>query len=411
MKKYFLVLVLAFLTSTATAQFHWWGIFDFEGRKGGNGSGLEKNGLPNGDPQLTLQQLHLFVETDITPSISFTAKLANNPAKALDFKSMELQLAYVTFSRIFGDAVSVDLGRIITPFGTFSKRQLPTENPFIGQPLFFSYSQNISALTGYLNPKIVYPSGGQYGSRLTTIYPCGYYTGADVNGYFLNNVLEYNFALMNAPLSSTTVDYNIDKGLAFHGRIALHPAIWGTVGVSYATGSYMQSSVYSQYFEKEYASLNTFNQSTYGVDLLLSYLYFEINAEYILNRFNAPYIVYTQSYQYENGYANGYSRSLNSYEYLIDAKFEDPVFPGLYLALRYNVLTFNNMSDPQAAYSPTSITGSFPWDYRVVRSAIGIGYKPDRNVLIKLGYEQTAVSVQPAPDLAVWGCAIVVRIL
>ena len=408
MKKYFLVLVLASLTSTATAQLHSWGIFDFEARKGGKDSELQKNGLPNDYPQLTLQQLHLFIDADISPTILFTVKLANNPAKALDFKSMELQLAYVTFSRIFGDALTVSLGRIMTPFGTFSKRQLPTENPFIGQPLFFSYSQNISSLTGYLNPQIVYPSGSQYGSRLTTIYSCGYFTGIGANGNFFDNVLEYDVALMNAPLSSTIGDYNIDKGLAFHGRVALHPAIWGTLGISYATGSYMQSSSYSQDYEEEYTSLNNFNQSTYGVDLLLSYLYFEVNAEYIMNRFDAPYILYTPAAQYDNGYGNGLSRTLDSYEYLIDTKLEAPFFPGVYLALRYNILTFNKITDPRAGFSSYYNNSTFQWDRNVVRSAIGIGYKPDRSVLIKLGYERTAVSAQPIPDLAVWGCAVVV---
>jgi len=408
MKRYLLVLVLASITSTATAQLHLWGIIDFEARKGGKDSGLEKNGLPNEYPQLTLQQMHLFLDADISSAISFTAKLANNPAKALDFKSLELQLAYVTFSRIIGDALSVSLGRIMTPFGTFSKRQLPSENPLIGQPLFFSYAQNVSPLTGYINPQIAYPSGNQYDSRLTTIYTCGYYTGVSASGYFLNNVLEYDVALMNAPLSSATGDYNIDKGLAFHGRAAFHPAIWGTIGISYATGSYMQSSPNSQEYEQEYTSLSNFDQSTYGVDLLLSYLYFEINAEYIMNRFDAPYILYTPANQYDNGYGNGLSRTLDSYEYLIDAKFEAPFFPGLYLALRYNILTFNNIIDPRAGYSSYYNTITVPWDRNVVRSAIGIGYKPDRSVLIKLGYERTAVDTQPAPDLTVWGCAVVV---
>jgi len=414
MKRYFLVLVLASLTSTATAQLHCWGIFDFEARKGGKDSGLETNGLPNEYPQLNLQQLHLFIEGDISPTISFTAKLANDPAKALDFKSIEIQLAYVSFSRIFGDALSISLGRIMTPFGTFSKRQLPSENPFIGQPLFFSYSQNISPLTGYLNPQVAYPSGTQYGNlygnRLTTIYTCGYYTGVGANGYFFDKLLEYDVALMNAPLSSATGDYNIDKELAFHGRAALHPAIWGTLGVSYATGSYMQPSSYSKDFEEEYASLNNFKQSTYGIDLLLSYLYFEVNAEYIMNRFDAPYILYTPLNQYDNGYAIGFSRTFDSYEYLIDAKLESPFFPGLYLALRYNYLTFNSIMDPRAGYSSYYYNNTFPWDRNVLRSAIGIGYKPERSVLIKLGYERTAVDTQPVPDLAIWGCAVVVTI-
>jgi len=404
MKRYFLVLMLASLTSTATAQIHWWGILDFEARKGGEDSRLEKNGLPNDYPQLTLQQLHLFIDADITPTISFTAKLANNPAKALDFKSMEMQCAYITFSQLAGDALSISLGRILTPFGTFSKRQLPTDNPFIGQPLFVSYAQNVSSQTGFLNPHLATPANSQYGGQLTTMYTGGYFTGIEAAGSFFSGIWEYDIACMNAPLSSLTGDYNVDEGLSFHGRTALHPAMWATIGISYAVGSFMQSSKANQYFEQNYTALNSFNQSTYGIDLLLSYLYVELNAEYIKNRFDAPYILYQLAYPYGSGYLFGVSRPLDSQEYLIDVKVEAPFYPGLFLAARYNPLMFNDILDPQAI---SSNGNHFRWNWNVVRSAIGIGYKPNRNVLIKLGYEQTAVDTRPAPNLAVWGCAMV----
>ncbi|MCX6120015.1 MAG: hypothetical protein NTX44_00145 [Ignavibacteriales bacterium] len=419
MKRYFLVLVCASITSTATAQIHWWGLSDFEIRKGGEDSGLEKNNVPNDHVQLSLQELDLFFDADISSNITFTAKLATNPSKGLDFKAFELQLAYVTFSNLLGDALSFSAGKIVTPFGTFSKRQLSSENPFIGQPLFFSYRQNISPLTGYLGPQTTYlayaqyGTDAQYGNRLTTLYPCGYFSGIEASGLIFG-MIDYDVACMNAPLSGTNGDYNIDEGLAFHGRVAVHPGIWGTIGFSYAVGSYMQSSFVSQYFEQQYTSLNSFDQSTYGADLLLSYLYFEINAEYIKNQFQAPYIVYNSIYMdgsgssvYNSGFSNGYSCSLESQEYYIDVKMDVPFYPGLYLAVRYNALTFNNI--PGLLIS--SISGSsIAWDRNVVRSAIGLGYKPDHKVLIKLGYERTAVNLQPVPDLDVWGCAIVVTL-
>ena len=405
MKRYFLVLVFAFLTSTATAQIHWWGIFDFEARKGGKDSGLEKNGLPNGYPQLTLQQMHLFFDADISPTISFTAKLANNPAKALDFRNMEMQLAYITFSQLAGDALSISLGRILTPFGTFSKRQLPTDNPFIGQPLFVSYTQNVSPQTGFLYSQLTRPIYSQYGGRLTTIYCGGYYTGIEGAGSAFSGIWEYDFACMNAPLSSLTGDYNVNQGLSFHGRTALHPAIWATIGVSYSVGPYMQSSTASQYFENHYSSLNSFDQSTYGIDLRLSYLYFELNGEYIKNRFDAPYIVYPTAYPYDSGYLLGISRFLESDEFLIDIKAEAPFYPGLFVAVRFNPLTFNEILAPKAS-SPDG--NHIYWDWQVFRSAVGIGYKPDRNVLIKLGYERTTIDTHPTPDLDVWGCAVVI---
>ena len=236
--------------------------------------------------------------------------------------------------------------------------------------------------------------------------PSGYFTGIEGFGSIIG-LIDYDFACMNAPLSATNGDYNVDKGFAFHGRVAIHPSIWGTIGFSYAVGSFMQSSSVSQYFERYYAPLNSFDQSTYGADLLLSYLFFEINAEYIKNQFQSPYITYNSVYVYDSGFAGSYSRSLESQEYYIDVKLDAPFYPGLYLAVRYNALTFNNITGVLASSTNSS---SIAWDQNVVRSAIGLGYKPDHRVLIKLGYERTSVDVQPAPDLDVWGCAIVVTL-
>jgi hypothetical protein len=71
MKSYFLVLLFAFVTSSAGAQIHWWGISDYELRKGGEDSGLEKNNVPNEYIQLNLQQLDLFFDAEIRADISF----------------------------------------------------------------------------------------------------------------------------------------------------------------------------------------------------------------------------------------------------------------------------------------------------------------------------------------------------
>jgi hypothetical protein len=405
MKRLFLCLALALVTSAATAQIHWWGVVDFEARKGGKDSGLEKNELPNSYLQFNLQQFHLFIDADISPKISFSAKLANNPTKTLDYRTVELQLAYVTFSQLVGNSLSVSIGRILTPFGTFAQRQLPNDNPFIGQPLFISYTQNVSPQTGLLNPYSTYPSTASYGGRLTTLYCGGYFTGIEAAGSLVSGIWEYDVACMNGPLSSINGDYNMNDGLSFHGRTAFHPAIWATIGASYAIGSFMQPSSINQYFDQHSAPLKSFKQSTYGIDLRLSYLYAELQCEYISNHFDAPFLTYQESYLYESGYLFGLTRGLDSQEYLVDLKLEMPFYPGLFLAARYNPLFFNDILDPQAT-SPDGI--HIRWNANVVRSALSFGYKPDRNVLVKLGYEWTAVDVQPAPDLGVWGCAVVV---
>jgi hypothetical protein len=139
---------------------------------------------------------------------------------------------------------------------------------------------------------------------------------------------------------------------------------------------------------------------------MFSYLYYELNAEYIFNRFKSPYIVLEGDYTYTNGIPYGLSLNLESNELLVDLKLEAPFYPGLYLAMRYNKLRFSDIKDPDARSS--TFGRSIPWDRGANRYAIGLGYRPDHSVLIKLGFEKTDLDVNPKPDLGVIACALVV---
>ncbi len=399
-------MVLCFSSGAALSQIQWRGIYDFQALKGGEDSSPIRNGLVNEYIQLNAYQFQFFLEAQIQNNISLTAMLSNNTAGSSDLKGVEFQLAYVTFSNIVNDALSVSIGKMITPFGSFAKRQLAPDNPLIGKPLFMGYGLNLSPITGYLDSLGGYSSLGQYNGRLCTMYAGGYFTGAEIFGSLLDGFFEYDAAVMNAPLSSTTSDYNIDENLAFHGRAAFHPAIWGTIGMSYASGSFMQPALANRDFETEYSSLGRFRQSTVGADMRISWLYYELNAEYLSNNFDTPYITSGFGSVYENGLPNSLSLPLESTELLLDVKIDAPFYPGLFLALRYDMLNFNSIKDPDVHSSTFGST--IPWDRNVTRYSAGIGFRPHRSILIKIGYEKTDVDLQPAPELDVMECAVVV---
>lgn len=401
-----LVVALVFATSSLVAQIRWWGVYDFQIQKGGQESNPLQNNLPNGHLQLSAHQFHLFAEAEVNKDISVMAMIANNAARSFDLKQLELQLAYVSFNNLLGDALSLSAGKILTPFGSFAKRQLATDNPLVGKPLFYDYALRISPVTGYLDSAGLAYSGPDYGSRLTSIYRGAYYVGVGASGSFLENVLVYDVAVMNAPLSAMNGDFNVQDNVAFHGRLALHPAIWGTVGASYAVGSFMQASPANASFARWNGPLSKFKQSAMGVDLLFSYLYYELNAEYIVNRFDAPYLSYNAGGGYSSGWSNRTSSNFDSEELLVDLKVEAPFYPGLFVALRLDLLNFSPAEGmPGKTYSYNS---SVPWDHDVRRYAVSLGYKPARSILIKLGYETTSVDASPKPDLDVAACNLVV---
>ncbi len=400
------MLLLILFPAISLAQIRWWGIYDFEVLKGGKDSREDLNSVLNNYLQLNAHQFQLFAEADVSDDITLITCLANSPQESPNFKGVDIQLAYVTVSDLVGDALSVSLGKIVTPFGLFAKRQLAPDNPFIGYPLFFTYPQNVSPQTGYLDPGEVKSAGDQYGGRLNTIYTGAYFVGAEAFGSFVGNLFQYDIALMNAPLSSTSSDYNVNATPSIQGRVALHPAIWGTIGFSLATGPFMTPSSVNQSLQQSGGSLDDYRQTTYGVDLTLSYLYYELNAEYIFNRFKSPYIVYGETYTYTSGLPAGEWLNMDSREFLADLRIDAPFYPGLFLALRYNPLRFGNITDPYI-YSRTR-GKRIPWNSNVTRYAVGLGYKPAHSVLIKLDYQKTDIDVSPRPNLDVAGLAVVI---
>jgi len=387
------------------AQISLSGIYDFEIKKGGKDSKPESNKVTNDFLQLNIHSLQLFLDASIANDISFSSKLATSKRGGNDAIGMDLELAYVTFSNIVGKAVNVSAGKVLTPFGTYTRRQLSPDNPLIGTPLFFYYATNVSSVSGYLDSTGVLLAQSLYGGRLSTVYYGGYYAGLEVFGSFADDFLFYDFAILNAPLSSTNPGVNLDKQPAFHGRVAIHPTIWGTFGVSLSTGSFLERGPVNYSLDWKW-SVEDYTQRTIGFDLNLNHSYYELNAEYIMNRFHSPYIVYdfTLNPPYKSGLTGTSAVDLKSDELLIDLKIDAPFYPGLYVAARYNAVMFGDIKDP---FSGSSTFGkTVPWDHDVQRFEVALGYKVARGVLMKLGYQWTKVDITPRPKLDVIGSQI-----
>ncbi len=389
------------LPAVINAQITWSGIYDFEIRKGGKGSSLESNELPNDRLQLNVHNLQIFFDAALESGISFSGKIASSKSTAPDIRGIDVELAYVTFSGLVDNALSISAGKILTPFGAFTRRQLSPDNPLPGNPMFYYYRTNVSAASGYLDSSGVLLAQSLYGGRLSTIYSGGYYVGVEIFGSFADDLLQYDVAVMNAPLSSQNSGLNLDKQLSYQGRIGIHPAIWGTFGVSYSTGSYLERGTVNSFLDST-GGTERFKQETVGFDVNLNYLFYELNAEYIINRFSAPYIVYdfTVTPPYRSGLSGTDELRLSGDELLIDVKIDAPFSPGLYLAGRFNTSVFGKIKDPSS--NSTTFGKEVSWDRDVQRYAIALGYKPARGILIKIGYEWTKVDVSPRPDLDVF---------
>ncbi len=397
----FLVGLSSAVPALMFAQLSISGIYTFEIKKGGKDSKPKVNKVDNEFLQFNIRNFQLFLDAAVAEDITLSAKLASTKRDG-DAIGVDLELAYVSFLNIAGPALNFSAGKILTPFGTYTRRQLSPDNPLIGTPLFFYYATRVSPGSGYLDPSGLLWADASYGGQLSTMYYGGYYTGIEFFGSFAEGALFYDLALMNAPLSSPHPGLNLDRQPAFHGRVAIQPAIWGTLGASFASGSFLERGS-TNYFLDWNWNVEDYTQRTIGLDLNLSYTYLELNAEYIINRFHSPYIV-RDSLGYKSGLAWGSALDLKSNEMLVDLKVDAPFYPGLYIAGRYNAITFGKMRDPYAA-SPT-FGQAVPWDRDVQRIEVALGYKVARPVLIKIGYQWTKIDVNPRPELDVVGSQI-----
>ncbi len=375
--------------SSVRAQMQWSGIYSFEATVGGSDSKSSLNALPNGDPQLAVHQFQLFLESDIAEHIAVHAKIGNNAAESFDLKTLEFQLAYVDFSNIAGSALNLSIGKILTPFGTFARRQLPHDNPLISEPLYLTYPVSVSPSYGYL-PGSTPGSASSYGSKLMTMWTGGYTAGIEAYGSLLREALSYDIALTNAPISSTVVDWNSNKELAVQGRIGIKPIVWFDGGFSFSYGSYMDAASATAYIPAN--RIDDYKQTTLGADARIGYLYYELNAEYVYNTFDVP------SYQLVSNAYSPYSattilppsedRTLPSGELIVDGKAETPFLTGFYLAGRVDILHFGRGSYKH----PSLLYPSFPWENNVERYAGAAGYSVTTDVRVKAEYNWMTIA-------------------
>jgi len=374
------------------------GIFDAEFRKGGDGSSFERNEFLTSHPSITAQRLQLFLDADLGEDVTFTAKLQNNEIYPYSLKTIELQLAYVTINNIFGQDVNFSIGRILTPFGQFAKRQLSTDNPLIWSPLYFQYSVKVSSSLGY-RPNLA--PGDPYGG-LSTMYRGGYYTGAELFGSLGEIPIAYDLAVTNAPISIFNSELNPAKTLSYQGRLSTYPWMWLEVGVSASYGPFMDEALggFRQVVNDTVTwDLGRYKQTTIGLDVTVDWLYYRVTAEYIRNEWDSPFIV-TTTYPYTSGIPWRTSLKLSNNEYLVDIRVDIPYVVGLYLAGRFDLLEFDTINDP---LNPGT---SIRWDNTVRRYGIGAGYKLTRRMTLKAEYEWMDLTVTPKPYLNRWGMQV-----
>lgn len=265
--------------------------------------------------------------------------------------------------------LSVQAGCFGTIVGTYVERHLSWENPFINAPLVY---ENMTAIYDAHAPYDAEDfAGGLKDDKYDynpVIWGPSYATGLSVSGKL--GKLDYAAEIKNAGLSSRPEAWNnLDNG--FHDptvnvRIAYHPGMAWTLGVSASQGAY--------FTEEALPGLppgtdpGDYKQQVLGQDISFAWKHWQLWAELYQARFDVPHV----------GHAN-------TIGYYLEAKYK--FTPNLFGALRWNQQLFDDV--------PNGAGGEQPWGNDLSRIDAAMTYRFTPDMQLKLQY---SVQREEDPD-------------
>ncbi len=354
------------------------GSVDFEVAAGGEDSRFVTNEINNEfrRPHLGLRELNLFLFSELGGDFFLNARFQWDIWGSGRLNPLRVTLAALSWEPE-DLMLSLTLGRFVSPFGLYPRRQLSSESNFINAPLAYGYFINVSDTRGF------WPAAGkagQYGNDdvgLTMNYFGGYATGGLFNWVIIPEGMDLALAVSNAAPASQQ-DYTNLQNLSVTLRLGFQPVIFWQQGISVSHGSFMRRSAVNTNFDR----LEQYRQTLLGTDFILAYAYFELSGEFLYALWDVPA-------SDKNGFqiapdGNLEKYSLSNWSAYVDARLEMPFLPGSYIAGRYERMVFNRYTPPAGS----SLSGTNPWDESLIRYSLAAGYRLARPVLLKFAFSE-----------------------
>ena len=302
------------------------------------------------------------------------------------------------------EAVQIEAGKFLAPFGSFLHRRYASENPLIDYPLTYNYR---TALSPFLLPRTnaaLLAARGR-GHQLHYDHPAGalgkrseiqktadhiptpnwglkvvsrevYLTGAQWFGS-IQRTVSYALAVANGALSNP-VDVNDGNGVQFLARLRVTPISGFDAGVSFSSAPYLNKSAVQEELKSAGMRAESFRQSVFSADLAFSRGQAALFAEILHNRWATPFLV----------------EPLDLWGSYIEAKYT--LRPRIFVAGRWSRLKFSKIADA----GDLDQDGQFSeaWDFDVDQIELGLGYRVNRNAMIKATYEFNRTREIPGGD-------------
>jgi len=398
-RRWLYFLTVLFSSANLHAQVELGGLIDFEVMSGGRDSRFHVNEIASDyrKPHVAISEFNFFLFSELNENFSFDARLKWDIWGTGKTGTLKIPLAMLSWEPE-NSRVSLSLGRFISPFGLYPRRQLSMDNLFAAAPLAYGYFINISDKRGFW-PKA--GNTGTYGSDdvgLTTVYYGGYSTGLLSGLTIIPDRLRLDIAVSNtAPASQEHYTNRMSGGVA--ARIGFQPFIFWQQGISAGFGRFIQKTDMNSLL----GNREQYTQSLIGTDIILAYSYFELSGEAIYSYWKVP--GFADGNIILNADSSATIFHLENYGAYAALKYEPSFLTGAYVAVGFDVLGFIKL---KSTGYPASVAGK-AWDDDVQRYSIAIGYKISREVNFKLAWmDQKTKNIKPDPqDYNIRGMVIV----
>ena len=296
-------------------------------------------------------------------------------------KGARLFGGFVRLSDPKGRDIHLEAGKIPFHMGAFANRSSAPKNNLIGAPLVYAYHTDVREdqvpvrgddivanrgrgyFTSYLGGGLT-GVGYSGGRALPVLYENCWDFGAVVLGTLAP--LEFAAGVTNGTAGAPMMNDDND-GKQVLGRLGFVPAPWIRAGVSASRGPYLDADLKEDLPAGH--PVDEYMQKVAVADLELSYGHGVIYSEYVLNRFESPFV-----------------GNLDSKAWYVEGKWT--LLPGWYVAARFDRMIFGDV-----ALASGGVAG---WDADLWKREIGIGFKPSARLIAKLVHQESRVNVSPA---------------
>lgn len=300
---------------------------------------------------------------------------------------LEMEGAYILMADLGGrPGLSLEVGKMATPFGRFASRSFASANPLVGIPLIYHY---FSAVRGNQVPtspaqQLAWrdAAGAAYQVRgLPTIYDACWATGMQLFG--ATRAFAWAAAVAKGAPSNPAASGN--DGFQVVGRLGVQPTIGWQLGLSGGWGPYLEPAAGEGPGFPRDRDVEEFRQAIVGADASYSAGHLELVAEVVHSRWEVPNLAPgDETLAHTGGYLEG----------------AIALRPGLQYALRLEAIRYGRIDDGSGR--------KVPWDYDIQRLETGLEYYLTRDVHLKAGVQlnrrevpRASASYQPgvgAPD-------------